>query len=188
MGKPKLLLPWEETSILGHLITRWRDLGADQVIVACASNDTAICAELDRLRFPLENRIYNPETDRGMFSSILCATQWPGWRASLSHWAIVLGDQPHLQRNTLEKLLNFAAEHPEQVCQPTRNGKRGHPVIFPRPAFFEIAQTRSTDLKEFLTGQQVAGCECDDPGLDLDIDRPEDYQKALALAGLEPKS
>jgi molybdenum cofactor cytidylyltransferase len=184
MGKPKLLLPWAETSILDHLITRWRDLGADPVTVVCAADDPAICAELDRLRFPLENRIYNPETERGMFSSILCAARSPGWRASLSHWAIVLGDQPHIRRDTLEKLLKFAAKHPDHVCQPTRNRKRRHPVIFPRPAFFEIAEAGSTDLKEFLAGQQVAGCECDDPGLDLDIDRPEDYQKAMALVGV----
>ena len=33
----------------------------------------------------------------------------------------------------------------------------------------------------------VATCELEDPGLDLDIDRPEDYEKALQLrAGNEP--
>ncbi|HRY59690.1 MAG: NTP transferase domain-containing protein [Verrucomicrobia bacterium] len=28
MGKPKLLLPWGDTSVLGHLIRQWQSLGA----------------------------------------------------------------------------------------------------------------------------------------------------------------
>ena len=28
MGRPKLLLPWGETSVLGHLIKQWQALGA----------------------------------------------------------------------------------------------------------------------------------------------------------------
>ena len=32
--------------------------------------------------------------------------------------------------------------------------------------------------------RRIALCELDDPGLDLDIDRPEDYENALARAGL----
>jgi CTP:molybdopterin cytidylyltransferase MocA len=42
-------------------------------------------------------------------------------------------------------------------------------------------------LKEFLsaTSRPFALCELDDPGLDLDIDRPEDYERALKMAGKE---
>ena len=187
MGKPKLLLPWGQTSILGHLIRRWKELRADQITVTCAARDLTVCAELDRLSFPQQNRIANPDTDRGMFSSIICAAQWHGWRDSLSHWAIVLGDQPHIRSDTLEQLLNFAAKHPQQVCQPSRNGKKGHPVIVPKPVFLQIGKSTSADLKEFLAGQEVAQCQCNDAGQDLDIDRPEDYQQALALDELRAK-
>jgi hypothetical protein len=39
-------------------------------------------------------------------------------------------------------------------------------------------------VKEFLAAKplQVAFCELDDPGLDLDIDLPADYDKAVRLA------
>ena len=140
--------------------------------------------ELDRLLFPVANRIYNAQAERGMFSSIVCAAQWPEWGASRSHFAIILGDQPHLKPDALQQLVQFAVEHAEQVCQPARNGKRRHPVIFPKDVFLKLAGSGCQDLKEFLAGHRVAVCECDDPGLDLDIDRPEDYQKALVLAGL----
>ena len=42
MGRPKLLLPWGETSVLGHLIKQWQALGARQIAVVCAPGDQAI--------------------------------------------------------------------------------------------------------------------------------------------------
>jgi hypothetical protein len=36
-------------------------------------------------------------------------------------------------------------------------------------------------MKEFLVGREIAMCELDEPGLELDIDRPEDYENALRM-------
>jgi molybdenum cofactor cytidylyltransferase len=184
MGKPKLLLPWGETSVLGHLIEEWRALHAKQIAVVCAPVDQAIQAELDRLGFEEKNQVINPAPERGMFSSIQCAAQWPGWQAALTHWAIVLGDQPHLQRQTLRQVLDFSAAQPGSVCQPSRHGHGRHPVLLPQAVFRQVAGSTAATLKEFLgvRPRPVALCELNDPGLDLDIDRPEDYRKALELA------
>jgi len=185
MGRPKLLLPWGDTSVLGHLIKQWRALGAQQIAAVCAPVDQAIQAELDRLGFEEKNQVINPAPERGMFSSIQCAAQWPGWQAALTHWAIVLGDQPHLQRQTLRQVLDFSAAQPGSVCQPSRHGHGRHPVLLPQAVFRQVASSTAATLKEFLgvRPRPVALCELNDPGLDLDIDRPEDYRKALELAG-----
>jgi molybdenum cofactor cytidylyltransferase len=189
MGRPKLLLPWGRTSVLGHLIKRWQALSAKQIAVVCAPDDTALRLELDRLSFPVQGRLINPTPERGMFSSIQCAAQWPGWDPALTHWAIVLGDQPHLEQQTLRRVLDFSAAHTASVCQPARLGHGRHPVLLPKTIFRRVAKTTAATLKEFLTGspRKVALLELDDPGLDLDIDRPEDYQNALQRAGLAPQ-
>jgi molybdenum cofactor cytidylyltransferase len=116
-----------------------------------------------------------------MFSSIQCAAQWPGWEAALTHWALVLGDQPHLRPQTLRQVLDFSASHPTKVCQPARRGHGRHPVLLPRTVFRQLARSTATTLKEFLVARsrEAALCEVDDPGIELDIDRPEDYEKAL---------
>ena len=116
MGRPKMLLPWGDTSVLGHLVTQWRDLGAGQIAVVCAAADQALLTELERLNFPPDQRIANPTPELGMFSSIQCAARWPHWKPALTHWAIVLGDQPHLRCETLHALLDFAAAHSEKIC------------------------------------------------------------------------
>lgn len=185
MGKPKLLLPWGKTSVAGHLIEQWRALGARQIAVVCASADKAIQAELDRLGLPAADRICNPTPERGMFSSIQCAAQWSGWQVAITHWAVVLGDQPQVRRQTLQQVLDFTARHPARICQPARRGHGRHPVLLPKAAFLRLAESRAATLKEFLApeARQIALCELDDPGLDLDIDRPEDYEQALKQAG-----
>jgi len=179
MGQPKLLLPWGETTVLGHLIRQWQALGATQTAVVCAAGDVTIRAEMGRLGFPADNGISNPAPERGMFSSIQCAAEWAGWQEGITHWAIVLGDQPHLRIETLRTLLDFGAAHPERVCQPAHGGHRRHPVLLPRGIFPALSTSTAATLKEFLNAQPVASCPVDDPGLDVDLDRPEDYRQAL---------
>src|SRR5436190_15924591 len=138
MGKPKLLLPWGGTSVLGHLIGQWKALRAVQIAAVCASGDQAVSAELDRLDFPRLNRVVNPTPERGMFNSIQCAARWGRWNAELTHWTIALGDQPHLRLDTLRALLHFAGAQSNQVCQPSRRGRPRHPVVVPKTVFVEL--------------------------------------------------
>jgi molybdenum cofactor cytidylyltransferase len=184
MGRPKLLLPWGATTLLGHLLQQWRGQDAAQIAVVHAESNQPLRRELDRLEFPTPQRILNPQPERGMFSSIQCAANWPGWQADLTHWAIVLGDQPLVRDATLRELIAFARSHPDAVCQPARNGRGRHPVILPADVFAELKTSAVGNLKQFLLarGAKTERCESDDPGLDLDLDEPADYERALALA------
>ena len=80
MGRPKLLLPWRGTTVIGAILRQWRELGAAQIAVVLRPGDAPLAAELDRLDFPRADRIENPQPERGMFSSIVCAANWPGWQ------------------------------------------------------------------------------------------------------------
>jgi molybdenum cofactor cytidylyltransferase len=183
MGRPKLLLPWVNTTILGYLLEQWRKLGASQIAVVCSEADAAVSAELDRLEAVDVRRILNPRPDEGMFSSVRCAAQWTGWLPELTHWIITLGDQPHIRLGTLRTLLEFGAAHREKICQPARNGCARHPVLLPGALFGRLREATETHLKQFLLNraEHRALCEMADPGLDFDLDRPEDYERALKL-------
>ena len=182
MGQPKLVLPWQGTSVIGHLLRQWERLGASQIGVVCAARDEVLPGELLRLGFLDSNRICNSAPERGMYGSIQCAAAWWRWRPSLTHWVIVLGDQPHLNLPTLERLLDFARSHPDKFCQPTRAGRSRHPVVLPRHLFLGLIGSSANSLKEYLSHHRGAGCEIDDPGLDLDLDTPQDYQRLLKLS------
>ncbi len=184
MGKSKMLLEWGSTTVIGHLVSVWKELGARQVAVVCATGGSELHSELDRLGLPITLRVLNPKPEQGMFSSIQCAARWRLWDAGLTHWVIALGDQPHVSSQSLRALIDFAARRPDEICQPSYHAHPRHPVLLPKRVFHELAESDEDDLKQFLQMRlaDLNLIEIDDPGLDLDIDRPEDYERALKLA------
>ena len=174
--------------MLSHLITVWSAL-AHQVAVVVAKEDALLARELDRIAFPLNDRILNPDRERGMFSSIRCAATWNNWSDSLTHMAIVLGDQPNLNLTmTLIPLLHLAEANPSHVCQPSYHVRPRHPVVLPRHLVQMLAETTAVTLKEFLA--PLAGITVlspsDDPALDLDLDVSADYERAHQMFFGEP--
>jgi molybdenum cofactor cytidylyltransferase len=179
MGRPKLLLPWRDTTVIGAILRQWRELDARQIAVVHRSNDAPLAAELDRLGVPAHDRIENLQPERGMFSSIVCAANWPGWKREITSWAVVLGDQPHLRMDTLWALLEFHAANADAICQPQFDSHGRHPVILPRTAFELLKQTPAGNLRDFLKQISCPSVKCRiaDSGLALDMDTPEDYKR-----------
>jgi molybdenum cofactor cytidylyltransferase len=192
MGRPKLLLPWGKKTILAHLIEQWTAIGSSQIAVVIEAN-SPLGVELDS--FPAIGRIINPQPELGMWSSVQCAARWEGWNEGINHFVIALGDQPHVGIGTLQGIMNFSEKNAEWICQPARKGRGRHPVVLPRAIFDEIAESTSPrpsprsgegeakTLKEFLRAREAKRkmFDSDDPALDLDIDTPEDYEKALTF-------
>ncbi|MGH8021976.1 MAG: nucleotidyltransferase family protein [Limisphaerales bacterium] len=181
MGRPKLLLPWGATTVIGHIIGQWRELGALQIAVVQQVNDTNLGAELKRLQLPRSDRIINMNPERGMFSSLLCAAKWNGWKQKIKSFAIALGDQPQLRLETLLGLLQCHREHPQAVCQPEFTGRAGHPLVLPRGLFNQLKRTKAETLKDFLKLIPRAAVQypVNDAGVSLDLDTPGDYIKAM---------
>lgn len=190
MGRPKLLLPWRDTTIIGHIIHQWRELGAAQIVVVHRPNDPSLMSELDRLDFPQADRIENPQPERGMFSSILCAVNWSGWKQNIATQAITLGDQPHLRTEMLHELLVFHAGNPNAVCQPEFGGRARHPVLLPRSVFEELKRTKAETLKDFLKLIPFPAVQhsTKDIRLSLDLDTPEDYNEVKSCFSEHEKS
>jgi molybdenum cofactor cytidylyltransferase len=180
MGRPKLLLPWGGTSVLGHLLAQWRKLQPQQIAVVLARDDATLPRELAALQAHDVFQLMNDDPTRGMFSSVQVAAAWTGWSPAITHWLISLGDQPQVRMETFAHLLAEAAKHPEWICQPARNGRARHPIVLPAAPFRLLAMAEEENLKQFLAarGDTRHVFESEDPGLDLDLDYPEDYERA----------
>ena len=178
MGQPKLLLPWEDDTVVGHSVRQWVAAGAASICVVVAASDTGL---INEVRKSGAFHIANPDPDRGMFSSVRCAAEWPHWDTTLTHWIISLGDQPHLRGTTLRQLIGAVQSDPASVWQPAYGGRRRHPVVLPKSSFVALGGTAAPDLKAFLELFPRSSVEIDDPGLEIDIDTPEDYARAKKL-------
>jgi molybdenum cofactor cytidylyltransferase len=183
MGRTKTLLPWGDSTVIDHIIQQWRSLSAGQIAVAIDSSNEALRDLL--VSIPEIFTITNPHPDFGMFSSIQSAARAHLWKTHITHFAIALGDQPQIKFSTLQTLANTPFT---SVLQPAFQDKPLHPVLLTRAVFEQIANTQAPHLKAFLSeipSRQTV--EINDPGLKLDLDTPEDYQKALALSFPSPQ-
>jgi molybdenum cofactor cytidylyltransferase len=180
MGRSKPMLPWGAGTIVQHHLATWSGLGAEQLAVVLRSEDCALGQELDRIAPDGTARIYNDAPEDGMMGSVRLAARWAGWTRGLSHWALVLGDQPHVRLETLAALMKHAGAHPGMICQPSANGARGHPVILPRPGWRRLAESNFSTLRDFLHRHEVlrSFMICDDSGVTDDFDPPESYHAA----------
>lgn len=191
MNVPKLLLPWNGRTVVRHLCEVWLSLGASRVLVVTGYWSEELVRELGAGGWKEEQVqwVRNPSPERGMFSSIQRGVNWEGWDGGLewTHGAIVLGDQPHLKTSTLERLMVSSAAAPDRIVQPASGGRGRHPVLLPWPdwkALGRMEEGKGT-LRDFLLAREErlwrVEMGSDDPGLDLDMDTPEDYRRALEL-------
>jgi molybdenum cofactor cytidylyltransferase len=185
MKRHKLLLPWEDTTILGHLIRTWQSLYATEIGVVVANNNYPVRAELQMPEYKGIHTILNDLPSGEMFDSILCASSWIGWQPKVSHWVVALGDQPQIQADTLRELLHFSFRNKDKICHPCYEGRILYPLIFPRWAWPQLRlMPRYQSIQEFLLEHEPACAkfECHIPELTQDIDYPIDYLRATKPA------
>lgn len=94
---------------------------------------------------------------------------------------IALGDMPVIDPSVIERLVAHAAA--DRIVFPRYRGRRGHPVIFGRDFYADLAAL-SGDRGAGRLIEANPGCCCalevDDPGVVLDVDTPADQQRAQA--------
>lgn len=177
MGTCKLLLPWNDKTVLAHLVDEWKKLGAVQIApVIDQSNDLLRSALVEQEISP-DGWIENPFPERGMFSSLQEASRWKGWCSELTQWVISLSDQPQIQSSTLARLLEAAWRNPTRICQPFFGKRSGHPVILPRQQFLSLAESTAPDFRTFIRSHEHLRLRIpvNDPGVTADLDTPGEY-------------
>jgi molybdenum cofactor cytidylyltransferase len=185
MGRQKLLLPWGDSTVIGHIVRQWVCLASLVSAVVRAPADEAgvsIRKELERSGVPRMNQIINPSPDDGMFSSIRVAAAWPFWPETITHVAIVLGDQPHLDlARVIAPTLAAVPRHWDHVVQPSFDSSPKHPVILPRHLFLSLATSTCMTLREVLATMPVSLVPVNDPMAKVDLDTPADYELATRI-------
>lgn len=90
-----------------------------------------------------------------------------------------LADMPWVKQETIAQLLTLAEEH--CIVVPIFNGQRGHPVIFGSALMQELAMLDGdTGARALLLRYKVVEMTCNDAGVILDIDTPDDLRETIA--------
>lgn len=93
---------------------------------------------------------------------------------------VFLGDMPLVDPSTPARLA-LALNAPEDVIAPTFQGRRGHPVLFGADWFPALRALSGDEGARALLDKadaRLARVPVEDPGIHLDVDRPEDLARA----------
>ena len=173
MGSPKQLLRLGQKTLLEHAIDHVQSSQVDEIIVVLGSAAETIRSRISTA--PNIRIVLNEDFQSGMGSSLKrgLAEISPASRATL----VVLGDQPMVKSETLNRLMDEYRRHKPQILIPLYRGFRGNPVLLDRSVFPEIAGLSGDTGCRAIFGdhlENIRKFEVDDAGVLLDADRPED--------------
>ncbi|MFW5913617.1 MAG: nucleotidyltransferase family protein [Bacillota bacterium] len=113
--------------------------------------------------------VKNPDYDEGMFSSIKV-----GMQHTKDDVFIIPGDCPMVDTKTYEAL----KQGDQSIRVPSYEGRRGHPIFIPHTLRNDLLNApKSANLKTFRDSKGFETVPVDDPGILIDIDTKEDYDK-----------
>jgi molybdenum cofactor cytidylyltransferase len=180
MGRPKMLLPWGEVTVLGQVISTYQAAGVQDVLVVTggAREQVTAIAEEHGARTIFNEQFANGE----MLSSLqrglqLLSAEEPGAEAAL----IGLGDQPQVQAGCVKQICETFQERAAGLIVPSYQKRRGHPWLVERSFWNELLELRPPrSPRDFLNrhAAEILYVEMDTPSTLADLDTPQDYQDA----------
>ncbi|MBM3124306.1 MAG: nucleotidyltransferase family protein [Chloroflexi bacterium] len=175
MGQPKMLLPWGNTTVIGHVIQTLRlaDI-LDVLVVTGGVHEQVSTAVLELHANTVFNENYHSQE---LLSSIQCGLRWlpPETAAAL----ICLGDQPQIQELTVRRICQAYLLHGSPLIVPSYRMRRGHPWLIGRSLWNSLLELDpSGSPREFINENQnrIEYVVVDSPSVIEDLDTPENYQ------------
>jgi molybdenum cofactor cytidylyltransferase len=181
MGRPKALLPWRDGTLIEYQVRELRGAGVDDVVVVLGH-----AAEEVRPHVPPEARVVVNEAYR--------EGRAPSLRAGAAALAddadpvvVVNVDQPR-PRELLRALVAAHRDEGAAITVPAWQGKRGHPIVLSAALLPELreASDEAKGLRGVTSAHEGALLEVDlgSELVRLDINTPEEYERALSAFGL----
>ena len=179
MGRPKLLLPLGEKTVLARLLET-----LDRPRVRCRAvvlrrSDEELAAEVQKAGA----WAIQPETDppemRESVQHALSAVAERFHPQDEDGWLLVPGDHPVLSAAVIDQLLSAWQTTAADILIPTCQGRRGHPTLFS----WELAgrvpgipEDRGLNWLVRSGGATIEEVSLDDPAILTDLDTPADYE------------
>lgn len=135
LGSPKQLLPWGDTTLLGHVLDSLRELPFDQVFVVIGAVADEI---LDKVDLSGTTVIENPEWEEGMASSLRVGLDAVLRLSRADAVAIFLGDQPDISEEVVSGLLEARRSTKRQAIVPKYRYIWGNPVVVERSLWLRL--------------------------------------------------
>jgi molybdenum cofactor cytidylyltransferase len=185
MGRTKQLLPWPPGDEGAKPLVA---ASFDAVAPACCTMIVVVGHEADAVVAALGERRFETvhvDADAEMLASVKAGLAAARAMHSTADVLLQPADQPMMNRETIETLVEASAEHRGRAVIPEFGGRGGHPVIVPAllvPQILDFAAQGG--LRQFWleNAERCMRIPVDDAGVVFDVDTPADYQSGTAVS------
>ena len=175
-GRPKQLTRFNGKPLIGRVLDASLNSRLHSLILVLGYKHQAILEAIDRnRRNPRLRIIVNPAYREGQSSSLRA-----GLLAAKDTFASVMflvADQPMLDANTINLLLDRFLKSEKDICVPVFQGRRGNPTLFSSRMYGRLLSIRGdTGARSIIDTHPdcVLSVEINTPLALFDIDTPED--------------
>lgn len=172
----KLLAPVGGKPMVRHVLDAIAGSKAGPVIVVTGHQGAEVRAALADASPAF---VENPDYADGISTSLNAGLQ--AVPEDCEAVVVCLGDMPRVGSALIDRLISaYNPVEGRAICVPTRDGKRGNPVLFDRQFFAEVREIAGDVGAKHLIGRHedlVAEVAVDDEAIFMDIDTPEALEK-----------
>ena len=177
MGEPKQLMPLGSSTVVEQAIDNLLNSAVNEVIVVLGYKAEEITETIADKPVKI---MFNPNYRQGMSTSIIAGFVLADRQAQAV--MLALGDQPLVDSQTINRLIDEFYNHDKGIAVPTYQGRRGHPTIFAIKYKPELLK-----LEGDIGGRQIIQYHADDilevavdsESVITDIDTRDDYQSQM---------
>ena len=177
MGRSKQLLLIADKPVIRCCIDTLLVGGIKDIIVVLGPTGREISEAIDDYSLEI---LWNKDPQSDMAGSVREGLKVLDRKASAV--MVFPVDHPLVKVATIRAIIDSHDEHPDRIIIPVHNGRKGHPVIFPRKVIEELFSLYT--LRDIVRkdDERLQLTEVDDEGILLNMNTPEDFREIKARA------
>jgi molybdenum cofactor cytidylyltransferase len=176
MRQPKMILPWGESTVIGHVVQVLSGAEIQPLVVVTGGARRQVEAALAGCAVQL---VFNPRfAQEEMLASLQIGLGVLGKEAAAA--LVVLGDQPQIELKVVQAILDCYWLKKSPLIVPSFQMRRGHPWLVERRLWGAIfALDSASTLRDFINSHadQIEYLSVDTPSILRDLDTPADYRR-----------
>ena len=178
MQQPKQVLPWGESTLLGHAIEIAMNSMANEVYVVLGANAAKIQEQIDLSKIKC---VVNKDWKKGLGSSIAHAVQYLA--KSDKHYdglLFMLCDQPLIDTNYLNSMISTFTDGVKNIVATAYKQRNGVPVLYHKK-YLPLLSTLDGDsgAKEIIAKNREDVIALSAEGKEIDLDTYAAYQHMI---------
>jgi molybdenum cofactor cytidylyltransferase len=174
MTVPKQLLPWGDSTFLGHAVIAARGSACSKIMVVIGAHQDLVAREVRDRRIEV---VHNPDWMQGLGSSVRAAARAMARSETPVDAAVFLPvDQPLMDSALIDRLIDVHRKSRKPIVASRIQGRLGVPALFDASVFPELLRLTGDGAAQAFICRRINRVRAlPFPEGAFDINTPEDY-------------